>query len=171
MAMKKKTKTAAAKRRPVASKTATARPAAPKAKAGMLRETWEAARKSLSAAEAEVEKQVRHLIKGSDAADTLRQIGTRLERERRRVARELEGRLAGLQARVQKERKVLSRLVDDTVKSTLAALNIPSRQEINDLTRKVDELTRKIDGYSSRPARAARRTPPVRKAKASTSNA
>jgi hypothetical protein len=142
---------------------------------GMLRETWQAARKSLVAAEAEVEKQVRSLIKGSDAADTLRQIGTRLERERRRMARELEGRLAGLQARVQKERKVLSRLVDDTVKSTLAALNIPSRQEINDLTRKVDELTRKIDGYSARPVRSARsvRRTPVRKVKvaATTSNA
>jgi hypothetical protein len=165
MAMKKKTRTAAAKR-PVASKLTTTRAKA----TGMLRETWEAARKSLSAAEAQVEKQVRSLIKRSDAADKLRELGTRFERERRRMTRELEGRLAGLQARVQKERKVLSRLVDDTVKSALSALNIPSRQEIHDLTRKVDELSRKIDGYSTRAARPARRTP-ARKGKASTSHA
>jgi poly(hydroxyalkanoate) granule-associated protein len=149
----------------MATKKKTVRRTAPRKVAakggGMLRETWEAARKSLSAAEAEVEKQVRSLIQSSDAADTLRQIGSRLERERRRVARELETRLAGLSARVQKERKTLSKLVDDTVKSALAALNIPSRQEINDLTRKVDELSRKIDGYSARPARRT----PARKVK------
>jgi poly(hydroxyalkanoate) granule associated protein phasin len=160
MATRKKTKKT--------TRTTTARRAVPRKSSSrgaavVLRETWDAARKSLSAAEAEVEKQVRSLMKGNDAAETLRQIGTRLERERRKVARELETRVASLGARVQKERKSLARMVDDTVRGTLAALNIPSRHEINDLTRKVDELSRKIDGFSrpaSRPAvRKSKRVP------------
>ncbi len=162
MATRKKTK----------KTTTTARPtvpgkSAPRGAAVVLRETWDRARKSLSAAEAEVEKQVRSLMKGNDAADTLRQIGTRLEREGRKVARELETRVASLQARVKKERKSLTRMVDDTVRGALAALNIPSRHEISELTRKVDELSRKIDGFSARPARR----PAARKAKRVTANA
>jgi len=150
MASKKKT---TKKRKTAARSEAPKKPAVKRTAGVVLRETWEAARKSLSAAEAEVERQVRSLMKGNDAAETLRHIGTRLERERRKVARELELRVASLQARIQKERKSLSRMVDDAVRGGLAALNIPSRQEINDLTRKVDELTRKIDGFPARPAR------------------
>ena len=41
----------------------------------------------------------------------------------------------------------LGRVVDETVRGTLVALNIPSRREVSELTRKVDELSRKIDGY------------------------
>lgn len=123
--------------------------------ADVLRETWDSALSSLASAEAEIEKQVRALMngKGSDAAESLRELGQRLQRERRRVGREIETRVASLQARVKKERKSISRMVDDAVRGTLAALNIPSRQEINELTRKVDGLTRKIDGFSARPAR------------------
>lgn len=131
----------------------------------VLRDTWEAALSSLSNAEAEMEKQVRALMKGKggDAAESLRQLGHRLQKERRKLAREIDARMTSLQARVKKERKTLTRVVDDTVRGALAALNIPSRQEIGDLTRKVDELSRKIDGFSARAARRA----PVRKHKVS----
>lgn len=125
----------------------------------VLRDTWEAALSSLSAAEAELEKQVRAVMKGkglgADAAESLRQLGHRLQKERRKLAKEIEGRVSSLQARMKKERKSLARIVDETVRGALAAVNIPSRQEINDLTRKVDELTRKIDGFAARPARRA----------------
>jgi carbonic anhydrase len=135
----------------------------------VLRETWEAALASLSAAEAELEKQVRAVMSGkgigADAAGTLRQLGQRLEKERRKVARDIESRVSSLQARMKRERKSLAGVVDDTVRGALAALNIPSLQEIGDLTRKVDELSRKIDGF---PARPARRTP-VRKARTAAS--
>lgn len=136
--------------------------------ADVLRETWDTAVSSLSSAEAEIEKQVRALVngKGSDAADSLRQLGERLQKERHRVGRQIETRVAALQARVKKERRTLSRVVDDAVRGALAALNIPSRHEINGLTRKVDELSRKIDGFS-RPARR----PAARKVKASTHTA
>jgi len=37
--------------------------------------------------------------------------------------------------------------VDDAVRRTLAALNIPSRNEVQELTRRVEELSRKIDRF------------------------
>lgn len=142
-----------------------ARQARARSAADVLRETWEATVKSLSAAEAELQKQVRALMSGkglgADAADSLRSLGQRLDKERRKLAREIESRVSSLQARVQKERTSAGRAVDDAVRGALAALNIPSRQEINELTRKVDELSRKIDRMGSRPARRT----PARKAK------
>ena len=135
--------------------------------ADVLRETWEATIKSLSAAEAELQKQVRALMKGkglgAEAADRLRSLGHRLDKERRKLGREIESRVSSLQARMQKERKSMTRALDDTVKSALAAMNIPSRHEIHELTRKVDELSRKIDGMGARPARrlAARTSGPA----------
>jgi hypothetical protein len=142
-----------------------ARKAGARSAADVLRETWEATVRSLSAAEAELQKQVRALMKGkglgAEAAESLRNLGQRLDKERRKVARQIESGVSSLQARVRKERKSAARVVDDTVKGALAALNIPSRHEINELTRKVDELSRKIDGMG---ARTARRTPARRKA-------
>lgn len=127
--------------------------------AEVLRETWEAVLQSVSAAEAELEKQVRAAMegRGAEAAARLRELRDRLDRERRKVARELESRMASVQERLNKERKSLSRVVDDAVRGALAALNIPSRQEIAELTRKVDTLSRKIDGISARPARRSPR--------------
>ena len=144
-----------------------ARKAGARSAADVLRETWEATIKSLSAAETELQKQVRALMKGkglgAEAADRLRTLGHRLDKERRKLARDIESRVSSLQARVQKERKSMTRAVDDAVRGALAALNIPSRHEIHELTRKVDELSRKIDGFSARAARRA----PVRKHKVS----
>ena len=132
---------------------------------GLLRETWDKALRSLSAAEAEVEKQVRDLMAGkgmgAEAAATFRRLGGRLERERRRLAREIESRVSALQQRLQKERRSIGRLVDETVRGALAALNIPSRQEIVELTRKVDALSRKIDGFGETAAPRARSRRPV----------
>jgi guanylate kinase len=151
MPTRKTTKTGARKAARKASRSA----------GDVLRETWEAALSSLSAAETELEKQVRSMMKGkglgADAAESVRQLGHRLQKERRKLAREIETRMTSLQARMKKERKTLTRLVDDAVRGALAAINIPSRQEINDLTRKVDELTRKIDGFAVRPTRRVAR--------------
>jgi poly(hydroxyalkanoate) granule-associated protein len=147
------------------TRTTARRKAATRGAAVVLRETWDSALASLASAQSEIEKQVRALVngKGGDAAESLRQLGQRLEKERRKVAREIEARVASLQARLHKERRSLSRVVDEGVRGALAALNIPSRHEINDLTRKVDELSRKIDGFSARPARrpAARKVKTV----------
>jgi poly(hydroxyalkanoate) granule-associated protein len=78
--------------------------------------------------------------------------------EQKKAARQIESQLSALQGRLQREKKDLGRVVDETVRGTLVALNIPSRREVSELTRKVDELSRKIDGYRrSSSTRGARR--------------
>jgi len=102
-----------------------------------IRDGWAQAMKALASAEAGVQKQVKTL-------------GTRLEHERKRALKELESRLAAVRARLEKERKVVGKTVDKAVHRALAALDIPSRREIGELTRKVDELSHKIDAYRRR---------------------
>jgi hypothetical protein len=64
--------------------------------------------------------------------------------------KQFEGRLTVLQTRARKERRMVGRAVDGAVNRTLAALNIPSRQEIHDLTHRVEELSQKIDRFRRR---------------------
>jgi polyhydroxyalkanoate synthesis regulator phasin len=155
--MAKKTKTlrkSAARRVARIRKTAgrlVRKGAAPRA-ADRLRETWSQTLASLSSAEAAVEKQVRRLLQRNristkDASTLLKDVSALLTRERRKAARQLETRLVALQARARKERKAVARMADDAVQGALAAFNIPSRQEVQELTRKVDQLSRKIDSF------------------------
>jgi len=123
---------------------------APKTAGARLRETWSATLAALTSAEAEVEKQIRTLLKNNnisarDARAALRDLRSRIDLERRKAVKQLDARLKGLQTRIRKERKNVSRMVEDGVQSALAALNIPSRQEVADLTGKVEQLSRKID--------------------------
>jgi polyhydroxyalkanoate synthesis regulator phasin len=43
--------------------------------------------------------------------------------------------------------------VEDQVNRTLERMGVPSRQEIQDLSRKIDALTAKIDTLAAKPAR------------------
>ena len=126
--------------------------------ADTLRERWQAALKAVATAEAELEKQWKTLVKksglsGKDAKGALQELRVRLEKERQRALKGIEAGVAGLQARVKEERDVLSRKADEVMKSALVAFNIPSRQEVGELTRKVNELSRKIDTFKATPAR------------------
>jgi len=126
--------------------------------ADTLRERWQAALKAVATAEAELEKQWKTLVKksglsGKDAKGALQELRVRLEKERQRALKGIEAGVAGLQARVKEERAVLSRKADEVMKSALVAFNIPSRQEVGELTRKVNELSRKIDTFKAAPAR------------------
>ena len=117
-----------------------------------LGKTWKDTRAALSSAEATVEKRVKALVKRSgvdtrQAAATLGTWRTRLERERKKALKQVEGRLAVLQTRARKERKALTRTVDEAVQRTLAALNIPSRHEIQELGKRVEDLSRKVDRF------------------------
>jgi len=132
-----------------------------------LTRTWDDTREALGAAEATVEKRVRALVKKSGidtrkAATTLTAWRNRAERERRRALKRFEAELGLLQSRAKKERRVMGRMVDDAVQGALAALNIPSRREVHELTRRVEELSRKIDGFRRAPARASGRRAPAR---------
>lgn len=128
----------------------------------LLRETWSATVTALTAAEAEMERQLtlmlkRNKVTARDASAALGELRARFEKERRRAARELESRVGGLQSRVEMERKNVSRAVDSAVHGALATFNIPNRQEVAELTRKVEELTRRIDGARVTAKRAATR--------------
>ncbi len=99
-----------------------------------LEKTWKETRAALSSAEGTVEERLK-VWRG------------RLDRERRKALKQVEGRLSVLQTRARKERRALARMVDEAVQRTLAALNIPSRQEVHELTRRVEELSRKVGGF------------------------
>ncbi len=146
------------KRKTARRKHAGRTPARKAAKA--LAKTWDGTREALGSAELAVQRRVRALVKqggarSQQATDTLTAWGGRFERERRKAMKQLEQRLATLQTRARRERKAFVRVVENKVRGTLAALNIPSRQEVHDLTRRVEELSRKIDGV--RRARGPRR--------------
>ena len=127
----------------------------------VLRDTWHSTLIALTTAEQEVEKQIRQLLKrnrihAKDAASILRDLGSRAEVERRKAMKELEGRLGSLQTRMKKERKVVGRAVGEAVTGALASLNIPSRREVTELTKKVDQLGTKIDTFRKRAVRRVR---------------
>jgi len=134
-------------------KKAARRVATPARKAkSQLRKTWKETRAALSSAEGKVEKRVRELVARSgvdtrQATKTLKAWRGRLDRERKKAVRQVEGGLSTLQVRARQERRALARMVDEAVQSTLAALNIPSRQEVHELTRRVEELSHKVGGF------------------------
>lgn len=142
----------ASKRRKPVSK---ARPARIRKPADRLRDTWYATVSALTSAEDSLEKQARGLLKRNkidtkDAAAMLRGVRALLDRERKKAVRDVEARVGNLQARLRKERKTLSRVVNEAVQGTLATFNIPSRREVAELTRKVDQLSGKIDAFKKR---------------------
>jgi hypothetical protein len=115
--------------------------------------TWSATVEALAAAEAEIQRQLKVLMKKKgtkEAQEVLRNLASRVERERKRALQDLGSRARGLQARLEKERKALGRLVRESVESALASLNIPTRAEVTNLTRKVEELSRKIEARRKR---------------------
>jgi polyhydroxyalkanoate synthesis regulator phasin len=127
----------------------------PKTAQDALRETWKQAMRTLASAEAEVQKQVKTLLKrrkiaSADAAKVLKGLRARLERERKVALRQLEGHIATLRTAVNKERKVVGKTFDRAVHRAMAALDIPSRREVAELTRKIDDLSKKIDAFRRR---------------------
>ena len=93
----------------------------------MMRETWGSAVGAFTAAEEEMARQLRDLL-----------------RRNRISARDASAALAGLTARLDRERKSLGRTLDGALHGALASLDIPSRREVADLTRKVDQLTQRL---------------------------
>lgn len=115
-----------------------------------VRETWNSALAALSEAEADVEKQVKHLLKANridakDAGTLVKSVNAAIDRGRHNAMKELEARVADVQARIAEERHSLGKAVGERVEATLATFNIPSRKEVAELTHKVDALSRKID--------------------------
>ncbi|HJS56952.1 MAG TPA: phasin family protein [Vicinamibacteria bacterium] len=123
--------------------------------ADALRSAWAQAQEALASAQAAAEKQVRAALKrnkigGREASAVLHELGVRFEKERKKAQRRVEAQLATLRSRVRKEGRAAGKRVGEAVEQALAALNIPSRREVADLTSKVGELSKKIDALKRR---------------------
>jgi hypothetical protein len=121
-------------------------------KATGFERTWTRAQARLSGAEVRVEKEIRALAKrmGIDtrqASKHVKEWNRLLDREVRKASRRIDAGLDEFEKAVKKEQRSVSRIVDDAVGRALAALNIPTRREVQALTRKVHQLSRKIDRY------------------------
>jgi Poly(hydroxyalcanoate) granule associated protein (phasin) len=153
MPAKKKTTRSARPRKTTARAKATPRRArSPRKGRSRFETTWKEALRALEGAEKQAEKEIRGFIKRSkldtrQASALWKRWNARLDRESRKAARNLEVGLADLQTRARKESRAFGRMVDEAVQGALGALNIPSRQEVQQLTRKVNQLSRKIDGF------------------------
>lgn len=129
----------------------------------MLRETWGAAVTALTAAEEEMARQLRLLLRRNritpaDAATALAGLRARFARDRDRARRRIDSGASDIAALLDQERKAVARALDSAVHGALASFDIPSRQEVAQLTRKVEELSRRIEGL-----RASTRRPAARK--------
>ena len=128
------------------------KPVARQGTGNRLRRTWATTVEAITAAESDMEKQVKSLLKRNkistkDASAMFKDLSALMSRERKKALREFETRLSAIQTRALKQRKVVGRAVDEAMQSALASFNIPTRKEVHELTRKVDELSRKIDRF------------------------
>jgi polyhydroxyalkanoate synthesis regulator phasin len=137
---------------PKARRAATPKTEVPKGAAARLRQTWNSTVEAITAAESDLEKQVkavlhRNKISTKDASAMFKDLAALVGRERKKALGDLEVRLGAIQARAVKQRKAVGAAVDDALQSALARFNLPTRTEVRELTRKVDELSRKIDRF------------------------
>lgn len=133
-------------------KSTVPRPEVRKGAAERLRQTWTSTLDAITAAESDLEKQVktvlqRNQISTKDASAMFKDLSALVGRERKKALRDLETRLVAIQARAVKQRKAVGEAVDDALQGALARFNLPTRSEVRELTRKVDELSRKIDRF------------------------
>ncbi len=133
----------AARRKSARKQASSQSKAAPSRLESATRTAKNAARAAVHTAEGAIH-QLRSNLSHVDARKAIASIGRAVIAERRSALKRIDAGLTLIQERVEKERKTVSRVAEETARRTLAALNIPSRREIATLTRKVDELSRRI---------------------------
>jgi polyhydroxyalkanoate synthesis regulator phasin len=102
----------------------------------MFKEAWTSARAGVNAAEQEAEK-VLSRISPDEVRRTARELGERLTTQRR----ELGDRLVT-------QRRELERAFDDTVKRAVSRFKIPSRDDLDALTKRLDAISERVDALS-----------------------
>lgn len=115
-----------------------------------LERTWTDTRRALRSAEKRVSRKVAELVQHSGLptrkvvkrAEAWR---ARLGQQGRKARKQALARLAELQQRARRDGRALGRSVDDAVARALAALNIPTRQEVQELSRRVEGLSARVD--------------------------
>jgi hypothetical protein len=116
-----------------------------------LERSWNEARRALRSAEASVGRRVAALMQrsGLEPRKLKREAEkwrARLERERRSAGRRVAAGLDELKQRAWRDRRRLAHGVDQAMARALAALNIPSRHEVQLLSRRVGQLTQRVEG-------------------------
>jgi len=117
---------------------------------GRLAKTWNDTRRALRSAEVTVGKRVAALVQksGLEPREVMRQAELwrgRLDREGKKARKRVEARLVQLKHRATRDRRSLSKSVDDAVARALGALNIPTRREVQQLQRRVEELKARVE--------------------------
>jgi poly(hydroxyalkanoate) granule associated protein phasin len=114
-----------------------------------LRKRWQAALAALDERQRELQRQLGALRRGrlnpGSLSEGLQAVRLRLDRERRKATHDLEKTLSALQARFREQRSLFADRMEETLRRTLAAFDVPSRQEVTILIRRVEQLSRKID--------------------------
>ena len=115
-----------------------------------LETTWRDARKALRSAEGVVGRRVAAFARsrGIDTKDLAHRAElwrSRIDREGKKARKRALAGLAELQQRALRERKSLAHAADDAVARALAALNIPTRREVQELSRRVERLATRVD--------------------------
>ena len=133
-----------------------------KAKKGQLRESaeqvWLAGLGALATAEEE----------GGKAFKTLVNKGERYQKSIKKpvgdAKKKVEGTVKEVRGRAGKTWKKVEHAFDNQVTMALHRLGVPTRNEIADLTRRVEKLTRKLEGAPATAKKATARKKTVRKA-------
>jgi poly(hydroxyalkanoate) granule-associated protein len=115
-----------------------------------LEQTWNDTRRALRSAEATVGKRVAALVQksGLEPREVMHQAQlwrSRLDREGKKARKRVAARLVQLRSRASRDRRSLSKSVDDAVARALGALNIPTRREVQQLQRRVEELKARVE--------------------------
>ena len=116
-----------------------------------LKSAWKETRRALKSAEATVGRRVAALVRrsGLKPRDVMRQAEAwrvRLDKESKRARQRVAAGLVELKQRTHRDRRMLAHAVDQAVARALAALNIPSRHELQQLSRRVEQLTARVGG-------------------------
>jgi len=117
---------------------------------GRLETTWRDARKALRSAEGVVGRRVAAFARsrGIDTKELAHRAElwrSRIDREGKKARKRALAGLAELQQRAARERTSVAHAADAAVARALAALNIPSRREVQELSRRVERLATRVD--------------------------
>jgi len=110
---------------------------------------WQDARGAFRSAENQARKRVtafarRNGVDTKELVERARQMRGRIERDGRKARKAALARLVQLQQRARDERRNLTRMADHAVARALAALDIPTRREVHELSRRVELLSTRV---------------------------
>jgi len=142
----------AKKKAPAKRKTVTTSRRATRKVQPTARKKAKVLQRNLVTAEGRAEKELTALARrlGIDTGEVARYVkkwNRVLDKELKTASRQIDGGIEEIRTLVRREQRTASRMLDDAVQRALGALNIPTRQEIQALTRKVAQLSRKIDRF------------------------